>query len=298
MIATDERTVDSSIPIYDRETGAIHFLYQTDYARCFYLRSEDEGETFSEPVEITATFEAFRDEYPWRVFAPGPGHALQMDTGRLVIPVWLSTGTSGEFGPEYRGHRPSVTSVIFSDDHGATWNRGEIAAWNTERVVNPNETVAVQLQDGKVLLNMRTETPRNRRAFTFSEDGATAWTDPEFQDELFDPVCMGSMIRLPDEFAGGKSCLLFVNPDSSHLQSLGNRHNSWPRENLTLRASFDEGKTWPVKRLLDPGQAGYSDLAVGPDGTIYCFYEHGGQTDDRGMSVLRFDYSWIAGSSD
>ena len=106
VIATDERTVDSSIPIYDRETGAIHFLYQTDYARCFYLRSEDEGETFSEPVEITATFEAFRDEYPWRVFAPGPGHALQMDTGRLVIPVWLSTGTSGEFGPEYRGHRP------------------------------------------------------------------------------------------------------------------------------------------------------------------------------------------------
>ncbi len=52
------------------------------------------------------------------------------------------------------------------------------------------------------------------------------------------------------------------------------------RRNLTIRLSYDEGKTWPVKKVLEPGPAGYSDLAVGPDGSIFCFFERGGFSGD------------------
>ena len=84
------------------KTGAVHFLFCVEYARCFYLRSDDDGQTFTKPVEITATFEQFRPEYDWKVLATGPGHGIQLTGGRLLVPVWLSTGTGGH------AHRPSV----------------------------------------------------------------------------------------------------------------------------------------------------------------------------------------------
>ena len=117
--ATDQ-TVNNPVAIVD-SNGSVHFLYCIEYAHCFYMRSDDDGLTFSKPVDITPAFEKFRPEYAWTVLATGPNHGIQLKNGRLVVPVWLSTGTGGN------GHRPSVTSVIYSDDHGAAWQRGDIA---------------------------------------------------------------------------------------------------------------------------------------------------------------------------
>jgi len=60
--------------------------------------------------------------------------------------------------------------------------------------------------------------------------------------------------------------LLFVNPDSRNIP----KH---PRKNLTVKLSFDEGQSWPVQEVLNEGPSGYSDIAVGPDGTAYCLFE-------------------------
>ncbi len=72
--------------------------------RCFYIRSDDDGLTFTKPVEITATFDQFRPEYDWKVLATGPAHGIQLKSGRLLVPVWLSPGTGGH------AHRPCVTA--------------------------------------------------------------------------------------------------------------------------------------------------------------------------------------------
>lgn len=72
-------------------------------------RSTDGGVTRSAPVEITSTFEKFRPASDWKVLATGPDHCTQLKNGRLVVPVWLSTGTGGN------AHRPSVVSTIFND---------------------------------------------------------------------------------------------------------------------------------------------------------------------------------------
>src|SRR6185436_6559865 len=116
--------------------------------------------------------------------------------------VWLSTGTGGH------AHRPSVTSVVYSDDHGKSWQRGDIAVPNTEEWVFPNETVVVELADGRVMLNVRTESKVNRRLVTISPNGATQWSHPEFDEALLEPICMAAILRVSAPPASSKNRIL------------------------------------------------------------------------------------------
>jgi sialidase-1 len=288
---------NNPVAIVDRG-GPIHFLYCVDYGRCFYLRSDDDGKMFGKPVEISKTFEQFRKDYDCKVFATGPAHGIQLKNGRLVVPVWLSTGTGGN------AHRPSVVATIYSDDAGKTWQRGDIVANETDPLTNPNETVLVQLSDGRVMLNIRSESKQHRRAVAFSPDGATKWTRPVFDEQLKEPICMASLCRLSEKPRQGRNRLLFANPDNLlRFGKEGKPGATRDRQNLTVKLSYDEGKTWPVSRVLEPGLSGYSDLAVGPDGTIYCFYERG-STDGKDifatkyLAVARFNLEWLSGGKD
>ena len=290
-----EVTYNNIVPIADAETGALHFLFCIEYARAYYMRSDDDGQTFSEPVDITATFEQFRDEYDWKVIATGPGHGIRLSNGRLLVPVWLSDGTGGH------AHRPSIVSVIYSDDDGKTWEPGDVVVRHPD-LKNPSETLAIELSDGRVMLNIRNESPEHRRAVSYSADGATGWSAPEFHPELIEPICMGSLVRLSTEATRGRNRILFANPDSSEPRDPEKPEGNFKRQNVTVRLSYDEGGSWPVSRPIEPGVSGYSDLAVGPDGTIYLIYERGTPTD-RGthvqyLTVARFNLEWLSDGKD
>lgn len=304
-VALDQKLADSDAVTYhnpvaipDRETGAIHFLFCLEYMRCFALRSDDDGRTFGLPAEITATFEGFRPEYPWKVLATGPGHGIQLKDGRLLVPVWLSTGTGGH------AHRPSVVATIISDDHGRTWRRGEIVAHETDPLVNPSETVAVQLADGRVMLNIRSESKPNRRAVSVSPDGASRWTKPVFDAQLFEPICMASICRLTETPGQDRNRIVFANPhnlDRAGGEAVPGQRRD--RKNLSVTLSYDEGLSWGVTKPLEPGISGYSDLAVGPDGTIYCFYERGGLDGKDAfatgaLTLARFNLEWLTDGKD
>lgn len=289
----DDVTYNNPVAIVDHKTGALHFLFCLEYARCFYMRSDDDGVTFTEPVEITSTFEAFRARYKWRVIATGPAHGIQLKNGRLIVPVWLSLGTQGN------GHGPSVTSVIYSDDHGQTWRPGEIIGLAAPELINPNETVAVQLTDGRVLLNLRSVSPANRRALSYSKDGATGWSKAVFDQQLLEPICMASIVRVSEK----PSRIIFANPHNltraDGKDTPGLRRD---RKNLMLKLSYDEAQTWAVNKALEPGPSAYSDLAVGRDGTIFCFYEAAGadgSLSNSGRLVLaRFNLEWLTDGKD
>lgn len=263
-------TYNNPVAIADRDR-TVHFLFCVEYMRAFYMRSGDDGRTFSQPVEITAAFEGFRAGYAWRALATGPGHGIQLANGRLVVPVWLALGTQGN------GHGPSVAATIYSDDHGRTWHAGEIAEPDTAEMPSPNETEAVQLADGRVMLNSRSPAARQRRIVTYSPDGATRWNTPVFDEALFDPGCFAAIVR------AGRHRLLFVNPDSVRRE----------RRNLSVRVSEDDGRTWIAKRVLEAGPSAYADLAVLRDGTILCFYENGTKTPYDGLTMARFNLEWI-----
>jgi sialidase-1 len=283
-------TVNNPVAIADAKPGVVHFLYCVEYARCFYQRSDDDGETFNEPVDVTSAFEELRKEYDWKVIATGPGHGIQLRSGRLIVPVWLSLGTGGH------AHRPSVVSTIYSDDDGKSWHPGEIAAQDSPELVNPSETVIAELSDGRVMLNLRSESKAHRRAVVFSQDGSSDWSQPAFQEELLEPICMGSLIRVPE----GQG-LIFANPDNLERSGAEPKPGqSRDRKNLTLKFSDDDGKTWTKSRALEPGLAGYSDLAITKEGDILCFYEQGSTDGNhyrtKALRLARMPLEWLTES--
>jgi sialidase-1 len=274
-----EQTVNNPVAIVDRETGAIDFLYCINYARCFSMRSTDDGTTWSSPTEITATFEPFRAKYDWKVIATGPGHGIQLKTGRLVVPVWLAYGKVGD-------HGPSAAGTIYSDDHAKTWKAGDIAVPNKGEFDSPNETLLVELSDGRVMLVARSLSKPNRKIVATSPNGATGWSKPSFHDQLWEPRCMASIIAHPSR----PGTLLFSNPHRLPLDASGKElpAGRGKRENLSIKLSRDDGKSWPVSKTLDPGPSAYSDLAVPPDGSVLCLYEAGSD-----IQIARFNLEWI-----
>ncbi|MCA9267157.1 MAG: exo-alpha-sialidase [Planctomycetales bacterium] len=287
---SDDVTVNNPVAVVDRDSGDVHFLYCVEYGRCYYMRSTDDGKSFSPPVDITPTFEGFRADYDWKVLATGPGHGIQTASGRLIVPVWLSTGTGGG------GHRPSAVSVIFSDDHGRTWRRGEIVVAHPHPI-NPSETVAVELADGRVMLNIRHEgkTPDEalrHRAVVVSDDGATGWSKPRYDDALPEPICMASIARLTQQPHFAKNRIVFAQPHNPVDRT---------RKNVSVKLSYDEGQSWPVMRTIEPAGSGYSDLAVGPDKTIYCLYEDAGSASvfqPQQLTLARFNLAWLTDGKD
>jgi sialidase-1 len=282
-------TYNNPVAIVDR-SGVVHFLFCLEYARCFYLRSNDDGKSWTRPVEVTAAFEAFRSRYDWRVLATGPAHGIQLHSGRLVVPVWLSTGTGGH------AHRPSVTATIYSDDGGATWQAGEIAVPNSEAWIVPNETVIVELADGEVMLNVRSESHEHRRLITTSKDGATGWARPRFDEALLEPICMASLVRYSKQPEADR------NPDNlNRLDGKEVTGKSRDRRNLSVKLSEDDGRTWLVNKTLEAGYGAYSDLAVLPDGAVLCLYERGRDADLEKkksssyawLTLARFNLQWL-----
>jgi sialidase-1 len=289
-------TCNNPMAIAD-ENGSIHLLFCVEYMRCFYLQSQDDGLTWSQPREITKTFDQFRPEYDWRVIATGPGHGIQLRNGRLVVPVWLSLGTGKN------NHSPSVSAVIYSDDHGNTWRRGDVAARNTEQWPSPNETAAIELADAGVMLNIRSPAAEHLRLVTRSKDGVSGWATPKFDRQLFGPPCMGSLARYSTRPLADRNRILFSQPAALDPIEENKKPSNLDRKNLTIRLSYDEGGTWPVRKTLESGPSAYSDLAVLPDRTIVCFYERAAPGSAKPspygcLTFARFNLAWLTDGKD
>ncbi|MFM2141600.1 MAG: hypothetical protein RLZZ476_144 [Verrucomicrobiota bacterium] len=274
-----EQTVNNPVAIVDRDTGAIEFLYCINYARCYAMRSTDDGLTWSTPVDVTATFEPFRKHYEWKVIATGPGHGIQLKSGRLVVPIWLAYGKEGD-------HAPSAAATIYSDDHGKTWIAGDLAVPNEGEFGNPNETMLTELSDGRVMLVTRSVSKPNRKIITLSPNGAKGWSKPAFHDQLWEPICMASITAHPSQ----PGTLVYSNPHTLKLNADGKETPAGrgKRENLSIKLSRDDGKTWPVSKTLDAGPSAYSDLAVLTDGTVLCLWE-----TKNDIQCARFNLEWI-----
>lgn len=292
MVDAGRHAAHNAVLIAGRADNDVHFLYCVDYQRCFSCNSVDAGTTFSKPMEITSVFEEYRREYDWKLIATGPGHGLRLASGRLLVPVWLSVN---------KEQRPTMSSVIYSDDEGLHWKRGPMIVrdGDGQGIGNPMEPILVELRDGRVMLNVRNASKAERRAVSVSPDGVRNWSPFRFDQALLEPFCMASLCRLSPRAGEPIAPLVWANPDSltrsgqPGTTSVGGHD----RKRLTIKLSTDEGQTWPVSRVLEPGWSGYSGLAYDNEQSLYCLYENGCvdnmMWDIRAITLAKFNRSWL-----
>ncbi|MBM4041921.1 MAG: exo-alpha-sialidase, partial [Planctomycetes bacterium] len=149
-----------------------------------------------------------------------------------------------------------------------------------------NECQAVELAEGSLTMNMRCYQGKNRRAVSTSKDGGLTWTPPVLNEALIEPVCQASFLRYTLAGPQDRNRLLFSNPASTS------------RVNMTVRLSYDEGKTWPVARTINPGPSAYSCLTVLPDLSIGCLYERGERHAYEKITFARFSLDWLTNGAD
>ena len=215
-------------------------------------RSDDDGKTWSKPINITAQVKLPK----WNLLLQGPGAGICLRDGTLVF--------AAQYWDESAQRLPHST-LISSRDHGQTWQVGTGATPDT------TESQVVELTDGSLMLNMRDNRGRSGNGFravaTTSDLGQTWRAHPTSGKALPEPVCMASLIRVrPASAAYPAGILAFSNP----------ARGKPPRQEMTIKLSFDDGQTWPAANqlLLDalPG-AGYSCLTVIDERALGIVYE-------------------------
>lgn len=286
-------------PVTDRDTGTTWLLFcrnrqgEGEAMICrgeaersvWATSSDDDGLTWSEPVELTASVKPA----DWGWYATGPGHGIQLGDGRLLVPCDHSA-----INRDADRETPYASHVVWSDDHGRTWRLGGSADEGT------NESAAVELADGCVYLNCRNSPWSLRqpgdpspdgdrdwsRAVAWSADGGATFSTVRHDPQLPEPICQASLCEMASASLDGGTIVLFANPAGPG------------RARLTIRRSDDGCGSWPVSRVLHQGPAAYSDMCDLGDGRVGCYYEAGDDNPYEGLTFASFDLRWLAAGDD
>lgn len=238
----------------------------------WYITSTDGGLTWSSAVNITSQVHrpnqpsrntAYTFKEDWRHYANGPGHGMQFTqgphVGRILIAANHSEGPRGERGSDYRAH------TFYTDDHGDTFHLGASIA-----IPGSNESSAAEISGGKLLLNIRNQRGDIRqRIIGLSEDGSASWKETYFDPQLPDPICQGSILTIAQK-------------KQAFTLAFSNAADTKNRDNLTIRISQDDGRTWPISIQVDNGASSgespkdftaYSDLVLLDSKNIGIVYE-------------------------
>lgn len=199
------------------------------------VTSDDDGKTWSDPVDITPQVKE-----DWCLFfGTGPGVGIQLHTGdyagRLVVPIYTANSNVGA---------SQSSAVIYSDDHGATWKLGEspqtVRGYDRATMTSGGiltESQAVQLNNGNVLLFMRNNFSEKKVQMATSLDGGATWKSIA-ATELTDVYCQLTVIHYTKP--NGEEYVLLCNPSGpgrtngrmhlGQVQADGTISWNWQRE--------------------------------------------------------------------
>lgn len=281
--------------VVDHTTGEVFFFFMLsillpentgcsgDIGDLYMKSSTDGGQTWSAARDISGMFDHF--PYDWALHGPGPGHGIQLATGRLLLQVSHRRVVIGNTVNE----RFYGVSTLYSDDHGATWQAGGAIPVSVDYPLN--ESRLVELSDGRILINARASSGGNRHRITsVSNDGGVTWAPPKLDGAtgMFNAVDAG-MLR----YTGGPgsdeiSRILYSKPDAP------------VRRNMTVYVSYDEVRSLRYARVVNSDRSYYSDLARLSDGTIILLYGCEGNIPSapKRVAVARFNLAWLTDGQD
>ena len=274
---SEKVTIGNPCAVVDQSTGVVWLAFCRNNNDVFVTHSDDDGKTWARPRNITSNVK----KPSWHWVATGPGVGIQLakgpHAGRLLIP--------GDHNPMEGEPTPAHGSHVFhSDDHGKTWRLGGELQGGAI-----GEPQIVELDDGSVLANVRSNVGRHR-AIAVSTDAGRTWGKTRRDKALIEGEpggCQGSILRYTSKGAGDKNRILFSNPA-----------NVERRARMTVRISYDEAKSWPIGKLLHEGPSGYSCLTVLPDMSIGLLYERGEKSFRETVSFATFSLAWLTDGQD
>lgn len=208
------------------------------------ITSTDGGDTWSTPRTLT-------DELYKTTYKEGAVQGSFAGSGRgLMLQRQKNEQLNGRimFAMSHRFANNNVQEyIIYSDDEGDTWKFSTQSAYS-----GGDESKLVELADGTVMISVRQS---GQRGYNKSTDGGVTW---------------GTQAKWAD--ISGCACnadILYVN---KHVM-LHSYPNNGSRKNLTIKASFDDGKSWSNPYVVCAPGASYSTMDVTKDGDIAIFYE-------------------------
>jgi len=264
-------------PLMNSDGERMSEIWKTNYpekmkelgAGYFYVKSFDEGKSWSEMKNVNLPY------------APhDPGIVIQKGKykWRYILPARTVIGTEFDWNNLYNG-------VIISDDKGKTWRAGGLSQSHV------GEACIVELSDGRLYLNNRNHAENfGIRNHAISSDGGKTFTEFGDDPQLIEPTCDAGMVSFVDPEKG--HVILFSNPAVKATK----RWDGASRKRMSVKASFDDAKTWPLNKLVFEGPSAYSGITVGKDGMIFLVYEHAGigSKDSRqNLSVACFNMAWL-----
>ena len=308
-------------PVVDKITGNIFYFYAlNDFDRrnlqrvtkVFYKVSADDGLTWSDRFEITDILNVKKDGSPnkdangkWILNAegfpsdylgramhmPGPGHGIQASDGRLILQLWNRTSVRNTIEKRLYG-----VTVIYSDDHGQTWKFGGFVDHGQAGM---NESRLVELENETFYVNARWAMGglAYRVVATSLDRTLDKWSTPKQETHLPKSTTVDAgMIRLTSSSKYKKSRILWAK-SNDFIERPGAHAHSY-RNSMTVFMSYDEAKTWPLRKLIDPGWANYCDLAVLEDKTILLLWGKGASFEQQKVVCSRFNVEWLTDGKD
>lgn len=235
-------------------------LVPVDTGQFMLVKSDDDGVTWSKPINITKQVK----KPEWSFLLQGPGKGITMSDGTIVFPAQYQDPPNAN---DKKANRLPHSSFIYSRDHGKTWNMAT-GAWD-----DTTESQIVELADGEIMINCRNNRASTRAIMTTTDMGMTWTKHPTHIKDLIEPgSCMASLINVGRELEWRKvksnhdnRLLLFSNPDSLR-----------GRNHMTIKASQNAGMSWAVEHQLlldEQGGRGYSCLSMIDAETVGILYE-------------------------
>lgn len=208
------------------------------------ITSTDGGDTWSAPRTLT-------DELYKTTYKEGAVQGSFAGSGRgLMLQRQKDEQLNGRimFAMSHRFANNNVQEyIIYSDDEGDTWKFSTQSAYS-----GGDESKLVELADGTVMISVR---QNGQRGYNKSTDGGVTWGTQAKWADIDGNACNGD--------------ILYVN---KHVM-LHSYPNNGKRKNVTIKASFDGGKSWSNPYVVCAPSSCYSTMDVTKDGDIAIFYE-------------------------